>query len=344
MSAVLEQSANEAAFVEPQDESLQIAVAVTPAIRQAASSTGALAVAQAWEIDSVDMAQALADERRSWAKRIDQIEAMKKDLFSPVKKAVEDMRAKLSTWFDAPLADLNAARDLAQTKLLAWQKSEEERVARAKAAAEAEARRIRQEAEKKAAEERAKAAELERQKNERARQEAEAKAKAEAEARAAAERARLAREAGDKEAARIAAEEQRKAETEARSRAAAEAKATAEAEAAASNGAAKANELEAQGAAASSAVAPVVEVAKIAGQALKANWVAVLEDGVTEDQAKLKIVQAIAAGRSDLMPLLVLDTAPRGPLNKLAAALKEAMTVPGFKAKNIPSLAGSRKG
>lgn len=344
MSAVLEKSANESVFVEPQDERLQLAVTVTPEIRQAATSTGALAVAQAWEIDSPEMAQALADERRNWAARIDKLEAMKKDLFSPVKLAMEQMRTKLSAWFDAPLADLNAARDLAQTKLLAWQKSEEGRVAREKAAAEAEARRIRQEAEKKAAEERAKAAELERQKNERARAEAEAKAKAEAEARAAAERARLAREAGDKEAARIAAEEQRKAEAEARNRAAAEAKATAEAEAAASNGAAKASALEAQAAAASSAVAHVAEVAKIAGQAMKANWVAVLEDGVTEDQAKLRIIHAIAGGRSDLMPLLVLDTAPRGPLNKLAAALKDAMTVPGFKAKNIPSLAGSRKG
>lgn len=349
MSAVLESTDTTEiteitpAAVEPRDEKLEIAITVTPEIQRVAHGSGALAIAQAWVIDAPDMAQALANERKEWAKRIDTIEAMKKDLFSPVKKAVEDMRAKLSAWFDAPLADLNAARKLAGDKLVAWEQAEAARIAREKAEAEAAARKARHEAEQKAAAERAKAAELERQKAEQAKREAEARAKAEAESRAAAEAERQAREAGNREAEKAAAEARRKADAEARARAAAEAKAEEESRAAIANGEAKAREAQAQAAAAVQNV-PAVTRTAIAGQSLRDNWTAELKPGVTAEEAKLAIVKAIVEnGRMDLLALFEIDTAARGPLNKLAGAQKNLMSVPGYVAVNNPTITGKRK-
>lgn len=341
MSAVLQESAPP---IDVQDERVELAVTVTPEVRQVAAVSGALAIAQAYEVDCPEMAQALADERRLWAKRIDRMEAMKKDLIAPAKKALEDMRERLSRWFDPGLADLHAARDLAGVKLLAWETSEKERIAREKAEAEEKARKIRQEADAKAASELAKARELERQKEEQARVEAAARAKAEAEARAAAEAKRAAQEAGDKEAMKAAAEAERKANEEAGRRAAAEARAQEQAQAAAANGAARAQEAQTQAAAAASAVATVAEPVKIAGQSMKDNWVAELKPGLTAEQALAMICEAIVTkGRTDLLAILQIDLAARGALNKLAAAQKGLMTVPGFVAVNRPTLAGARK-
>jgi uncharacterized membrane protein YqiK len=323
MSAVLQEP------IDLQPERLEIAVEVTPAVRQATASAGALAVAQSYELDCPEVAQSLADERRAWAARIDRLEAMKKDLISPLKKALDDMRERLGKWFDPALADLNAARDLAGQKLLAWDEREKKRIAAENEAREAEARRVRQEAEKRAAEARAKADEEARIAREKA-------AQAEAARVRAAQEAEQARREGN---AKAAAEADRKAKA-----AAAEVARAAETEnAALENGAAKAEALQLEAAAATSAM-PTVAATKIAGQSMKDNWIAELNPGVTLDHAKLLIVEAIVTEkRTDLLALLTVDTAPRGPLNKLAAALQKAMNVPGFVARNKPSLAGSRK-
>ena len=309
MSAVLEES------IDIKPERVELLVEVTPEIRRAVHSTGALAIAQAWDIDGPEMAQALADKRKAWAKRIDQLEEMKADLFEPAKQALKQMRERLSRWFDAPLAELNAARDLAGQKLLAWQQAEEARVARERAAAEESARKIRQEAEARAAAERARA---EQQAAEKRRQEQEALAaqrKAEAE--------------GNQRAAAAAA--------------AAAAKAAEQAQAAIENGYARAQEAQLQAAAAASAM-PAPTVTAISGQSVKDQWLAVLQPGVTADEAKIRIIEAIVKeGRTDLLALIAIDTAARGPLNRLAAALKNAMNVPGYRAENHPTLAGARK-
>jgi single-strand DNA-binding protein len=195
MSAVLQEP------IDLQPERLEIAVEVTPAVRQATASAGALAVAQSYELDCPEVAQSLADERRAWAARIDRLEAMKKDLISPLKKALDDMRERLGKWFDPALADLNAARDLAGQKLLAWDEREKKRIAAENEAREAEARRVRQEAEKRAAEARAKADEEARIAREKA-------AQAEAARVRAAQEAEQARREGN---AKAAAEADRKA-------------------------------------------------------------------------------------------------------------------------------------
>ena len=90
--------------------------------------------------------------------------------------------------------------------------------------------------------------------------------------------------------------------------------------------------------------APVAEVAKISGASSKSTWVAELEPGKTLDDAKLAICRAIVIdNRGDLLALIDIDVAPRGPLNKLASALKSAFRVPCFKAVEKTSFAGARK-
>lgn len=325
MSAVLEQAAPEA---EIQDERIELAVVVTPEVQRIIRSTGALAVAQAYDVDCAAVAQALADERRGWASAIDKLDAVEKDLMEPVKVALTSMKGKLAKWFGPRRQDLTLARELAGQKLLAWENAEKERVARENAAREAEARKIRQEAEQRAAAERAKAAEAARLEREKA-------AAAEEARRKAKEDADRARREGD---AKAAAEAERRAKA-----AAAEfAKAQEKEHAALENGAAKAQEVQMQAAAVVSA-APVAVVTKIAGQALKDNWLAELKPGTSIDQAKVLIVEAIHAGRHELLGMIEIDTAPRGALNKLAAALKGAFNVPGFAAVNRQTIAGARK-
>lgn len=325
MSAVLQDNVTDL-----QPEKVEISVLVTPEVQQALRGAGALAVAQAYDVDSPEMAQALSDERRMWAKRIDRLEAMKKDLIAPAKEALERMRERLAKWFDAPLQDLVQARELAGQKLLAWEKSEQERIARVKAAAEEEARRVRQEADAKAAVERAKAEEAARIEREKA-------AAAEAERQRQAAEAERLRKEGDQKAA---AEADRKA----KAAAAEAAKAQEKEQAALDNGAARAAQAQLEAAAQVSAAAPVAMVAKISGSALKDNWVAELKPGVTIEQALLMIVEAIVKeNRRDLLALLELNFAPRGPLNKLAAAQKGVMNVPGFVAVNKQAIAGARK-
>ena len=87
------------------------------------------------------------------------------------------------------------------------------------------------------------------------------------------------------------------------------------------------------------AAAPVAEPVKIAGTSVRENWVPVLNQGVTEEEALEQIILA-AATDQQLRGLLKLD---QPALNRLAKALKTAMRVPGYTAKDAPTLAGSRK-
>lgn len=326
MSAVLEKPTE----IEMRSDRVTIDLPVTPEMQRLARPAGALAVAQAYEVDCPEMAQALANERVGWALRIDAIEAMEEDFMSPVKQAVKDMKARVVKWFGPTKADYIAARDLAGQKLLTWDAAEKVRVAREQAEREAVARRLRQEAEAKAAAERAKAEEV-------ARQAREASQRAEAErARQVAEAERLRKE-GD---AKAAAEAERKA----KAAAAEQAKQQEKEQAATQNGAAAAARVQAEAAAAASAQAPVQEAAKITGQSTKENWVAVLKDGETQETALLKIVTAIVNDkREDLLALLLVDDAAKGPLGRLAAAQKAHMRVPGYRAENQPVLAGKRR-
>ncbi len=322
MSSVLEKEPH----VTDTPESLRIELPVNGEFLSKIKPAGAVAVAMAYEIDSAEMAQLAANERAAWAKRIDGIKAMRKDFVEPAQTILE--RAK--KWFNPPILDLEAGRELLGRKLLAWDEQEKARVAREQAEREAVARRLRQEAEAKAAAELARAQEAAREARQRA------AAAEEERARQAAEAERLRKEGDVKAAA--------EAERKAKAAAAEQAKQQEKEQAAAQNGAASANRIQMEAAAAASAQPAIQEITKIAGQSTKENWVAVLNDGETEQTALLKIVTAIVNDkREDLLALLLVDTAARGPLNRLAAAQKKHMRVPGYRAEDQPVLAGKRR-
>ena len=308
MSAVLQEPITEAT-------KMPVTVELSPeALREISATASALAVAQSYEVDCVEMAQALADERRAWAAKIDLLTKFEDGALAPAKKALVEMKAWVANQFGTKRADYTAARDLAGQKLLAWDQQEKSRLAREQAERDTVARQLRQAADIKAAAERARSEEQAREarRKEQEAREAQAKALAEGNARAAAAAAAEAAKQAEKAAAAV------------------------------ENGEAKAQAVQLE-AAAHVQAAPVATVVKIAGQSSREAWVAELKSGVNIDQAKLMIVEAIAGGRHDLLALLELNTAPRGPLNKLAAALKGSMNVPGFVARVVTSIAGSRK-
>lgn len=302
MSAVLQES------FEPTQ--MPVTVELSQEAKREITATGsALAIAQSFEVDCVEMAQALADERRAWAAKIDMLSKWEAGALAPAKKALEEMKVWVANQFGAKRADYTAARELAGQKLLAWDQAEKARIAREQAEREALARKLRQEAEAKAAAEQAKAQAIAAEKRKKEQEALEAQRKAEAEGNA-----RAAREA----AARAA-------------------KAAEEANAAVENGNAKAQEVQLQ--AAAQVTAPVAEPVKIAGQAVKDNWVAELAAGLTEDDAK-RLIAIAAVERPELLGLIKLDMTA---VNRMAKALKGVMHVPGFTAANRPQLAGSRK-
>jgi hypothetical protein len=296
-------------------ETLTLTVPVTPAMTQGIKAVGAAAEAEAWEIDSNEMAQLAADQRKSWAKRIDQVKALEKDFMEPAKTFMASIKEKCEKWFAPALTDLENGRTILGNKMLSWDAKERARIDAERRRIEEEQRKIRQEAERKAAEARAKA---EQQAQEKRRQEMEAQAAQE----------KAIREGNAKAAAEAAQ---------------AAAKAREQAAAVEENAAAAARKVEQEAAARVNAFEAPVAV-KIEGSTVRENWVAVLEPGYDEDMALLAICNAIITNnRRDLLALLKIDTAPRGALNKLASAQKKLMTVPGYVAQNIGGLAGARK-
>ncbi len=313
----------------PLTVSLQMPADVQPLLVQ---SLGAVELANAFEIDCAEVAQAAQDQRIAFKKINVVLEAKYKGYVAPAQAIIAQARAD---WKPAIEANEQAYAILG-TKLLKFQEEETARVAAENRAREEAERKARQEAEQKAAAERARAEEVQRQKQEQANREAEARARAEAEARAAAADRQRAIDEGNKEAAREAAERERKAKEEAQARAAAEAKANEQARTVVDNAEAAAQTRTME--AAASKPAPAATVAKIAGLSARENWIAELAPGKTEDDAKLAIITAIAAGRPELASLLKLDLSAA---NKLAKALKTNANIPGMICRNAP-IAASR--
>ncbi len=301
MSAVLQ----EQIIAPEQPHTLEVKLPVTGEFLSGIKPAGAVAEARNWDIDSTEMAQFAANQRTTWATRIDNLKKMRADFLDPAKKIVE----AAAKWFNPPLEDLEQGRAILGTKLVEWQQAESVRIAKENAEREAADRKARQDAERKAAEERAKAEEIARQER--------------AKADAAAAALKKAQDEGDAKAAREAA--------------IAEAAARERANAAIETGNAKAQEVQIAAAAATSA--PVEAVAKIAGSSLKDNWIAKLQPNVSEDMAKSMIVNA-ASTNETLQACLKIDMSA---INKLAKALKKQMNVPGFVAVNDQTIAGARK-
>lgn len=294
MSAVLND-------VEPQ---LSVSLHMTQDTRASLlSGERALSIAQSFEIDSTEMAQAATSERNSMAKRIDQIKALRKEFIEPAQKIMDNANAL----FNPAIKSLEDGRKLLADGLLEWQRKEQARVDLENARIAAEARKLRQEAEQKAAAEHARAEEQAREARRQA-DEAEARRKqAEAE--------------GNTRAAAAAAAEA--------------AKASERAAAAQENGAAKA--AQAHAVAVAVEAVPMATVGKLSG--MRSKWVAKLNKNETEESAKALIILA-AADNPMLMGLLDVNMSA---LNKMAGALKTAMQVPGFTAVDEPIIAGSRK-
>lgn len=299
------------AVLEQEPQAFHAVIPIPPEMMAEIGPARFLTEAESYDIDCSDLAQLAAERRREWAQQIDRIKALKAKHLAPLKEAVKNTEEL----FDPAIKDREAARERLGQKLLAWDQAEKRRIAAEQAEREAVARRLRQEAEARAEAERARAEEQAREQCRRQQEAEEAQRKALAE--------------GNPRAAATAA--------------AAAAKAASAAAAAIENGNAKAMAVQVQAAAAASAI-PEPELVKIAGQSIKENWLAVLNDGETEETALAKIVAAIVTeNRPDLLALLKIDTAARGPLHRLAAAQKKMMRVPGYAAKDVPSLAGSRR-
>lgn len=287
-------------------QTLAVTLAVTEEVRsQLGAGNDALVLAQSFEIDCAEMAQAAADQRATFSKQITHFEGMRKKLIEPSMSIIETARG----WFNPMINGLTDAKKLLGDKLLVWEKQEQDRIREANRQREELARKLRQEAEQKAAQERARAEEQAREARRKAAEAEEARRKAEAE--------------GNTRAAAAAA--------------AAAAKAHEQATAAIENGEAAAQA--AQLHAAAVATMPAQTAAKVTGFGSRENWVAELDKGMTEHDVIRKIA-AVLATRPELIGLLDLNLSAA---NKLAKALKSAFSVPGLIAKDDRIAAGTRK-
>ena len=281
---------------------LQVTLALTDAHQQhLAQAQAIIAEANGLVVDSLPMAEHANGVLRDIKARRSRIEEMHNDIVNPVKLAL----ANAKKWFMPSLDAHDQAEQIVKGKLAAFTKQEQARAAAEQKARDEAARRAREEAEQKAAAERARAAAAA----------AEARRKAEE----AAERERKAREEGNARAAAAAAAERAKQEENERQRIA--------------EGERKAAEAQLTAAAAAKNAAPVQEAAKVDGFSLRDSWGAELAQGTEEDEAKLAIARAIAAGRHELLALIKIDTTTA---NKMAKALKKNFNVPGMCAINNP--------
>lgn len=268
---------------------------------------GALEVAQAFVIDSDDMADAANKELKAIKARIARVEEMRKGFVAPARQIL----AHADAVFEGPLKALEGAERFLKNQLALWVQKQRQLADEARRKREEEERKARQEAEARAAAARAKAAE-----------EAEALRRSQLEAE---ERARkLAEEGRAKEAAKAAAEA---------------AAAASRADAALENGEAKAATLVATAAAA--VAAPIPEVKKLDGFSTRDNWVGELEPGKTEGFAVTSMAIAIASGNHpEYTEFLKIDWPA---INRMAKALKGSMNVPGIVAVNRPVAASRSK-
>ena len=289
-----------------EEQNLSVVLTMDDTTRDMLSQAGgALIIAQEYVIDCPEMAQAASNERTSLAMRIDAMEKRRKKFIEPAEQIIANARGL----FNPAIQALTAARNMLGDGLLAWDKKEKERIAKEKADKEAAERKARQEADAAAAAARARAKEKADEENRKA-------------AAAEADRQKALRDGNARAAAAAAA---------------VVATATERANAAIEEGDARAVQAQV---AVTAATIPVYNMpTKIAGSSVKENWVPVLNQGVTEEAALELIIKA-AATDTQLRGLLKLD---QSALNRLAKALKNAMRVPGYTARDVPTLAGSRK-
>ncbi len=316
----------------PNEQNLSVQLTLTPQlVADLGREAGALEVAQAYVIDSPEMAQLANKELQDVKRRLKAVEDWRERFLAPVRQLTDTA----NEFFNPARAALKASEECLKTALLGWNRKEEERVAAERRAAEEAARRARAEAEARAAAERAKAEEQARE----ARQKA---AAAEAERLRAAQEAERLRREGD---AKAAAEQERLARAAAAERAKQEENERAKIEA----GEARAQQVTM--AAAAVQTPEVHATAKLAGFTPRDNWVTEDEPGRSEEELTLLLVMAAAGVGFDEQGKRVL-IAPRGELlalvkrdksaaNKLAKALKKAFNVPGMRAVNNP-VAASR--
>ncbi|MGH8908309.1 MAG: hypothetical protein ACRD0K_17820 [Egibacteraceae bacterium] len=268
------------------------------------AGSNSLAVAEAYEIDSPEMAQSASLELANLSTTAARLKALEDYLLEPAKLMVERIKNVVQ-----PARKAVASADtMIRGRLSDYMKRQQEQ-------AEA-ARRAQEEVARKAQAAAAAAA---------------AAARAEAEVRAAAEREKVARALAALEAAQAAGKKSEMARLSAQAAAAQE-----RAQAAVEAGEAKANEAVMEAAAATVA-APVV-VSKVSGAGLRDKWEAERTAATDHEAIRAIAVHMVMHARPDLVAYLKLD---ESALNKSAAAQKTAFDVPGFKAVNNQVLARS---
>lgn len=293
---------------------MSVSLVMTPELSgELQRDAGALEVAQAYLVDSPELAFAANVELKNVKARIARVEEVKAGFVAPAKQIIANAEA----FFDPALEALAQAETFLKGQLTHFAGEQQRQIEDAKKKRDEEARVARQKAEQDAAAARAKAEADAREQDRQARVAEEARAKAEAEGRA-------------KDAAKLAAESAKREE---------EARQTRE------NGERKAAALELAGAAAATSTV-VPEATKLDGFSTRENWKCEFADGFDADKARAWIVAAVAGvtcsefKRADLLPLLAFDSKAS---DKLAKALKKSMNVPGLVAVNRP-VAASRAG
>ena len=286
-----------------------ISVSVSVPVGLDSGPQAMLRAAQVYVIDCPEMYEAAADDLKTVKAKYKEIEAKRTEIVKPLNEAVK----AVNNLFRAPLEFLTEAESVLKTRLIGYdQEQERKRKAeqeRLDAIARAEQARLRAQAE-----EAERAAQAQREEAERI--EREAREKAAAEARAAAEAIAQAKNAEARKAAQKAAEEAAtRAAEEAQARAAENARREAEAQEAA----AIARE-QAQNAELMPAPIAVTEKPKVSGLSGREKYKAEVTDMAT-------FVKAIA-DRPDLLGLLKVDDSA---LNKMAGALKSALSIPGVR-------------
>lgn len=292
---------------------LSVNLTMTPELNnELQREAGSLAVAQAYVIDSPEMAQAANTELQQVKGRITRVKEQKAGFVEDAKRII----ARAEALFDPAINALVESEKFLKGGLLTYQQNEERKADEARRAQEAADRAARQKAEQEAAAARARAEEQA------------------AAARKAAQDAEVKRQAalaeGNARAAAAAAAEKAKQEEKAN--------------AAIQNGEAKAMEVE-QIAAAAPSLVVVPQPQKLDGFSMRDNWIAELAPGVA-DEADLvpRLVAAITGvevkdfKRPDILALVAYESKAAG---KLAKALKGSMSIPGLVARNKP-VAASR--
>lgn len=291
-------------------------------------ATSAFSSAQELVIDSPVAYQAAASDLSDLRARWKAIEAQRVHLKEPY---LEGGR-RIDAFFKVPLDKLQEAAELVKSRMLVFQRAEDERVERER---QEQLRREREEREALERQQR-EAAERERQAREEAeRIEREAQERADAERRAREAEAEAARKAGDAEAAEAAEAAARAAQEQAdRETLAARERADAEALAAAQQAD------EAQAALELADVAPppmVVSGAKASGVATRKTWKVKSIDKAALVTAAAK---AIADGNADQADqLLAYLSVDETALNRVAGALKAAARVPGVVFGEVSNIA-----